>query len=185
MTGARILLAGAAGQLGRDLRRALMPVGSLRACARRAPPASGLLPLDITDSARVRAVISEWRPHYVVNAAAYTAVDQAEGDAATAHAVNADAAGTLAALAHEHDATLLHYSTDYVFSGDARQPWREDDVTEPVNEYGRSKLAGEQQVTQSGCSHLVLRTGWLYATPTTFGRISAKTRTARVKAMEK
>ena len=164
MTPARILLLGAAGQLGRDLRRALMPLGDVVACARNAAPGSGLRVLDIADEHAVRTLVSELRPHYIVNAAAYTAVDKAESDAATAHAVNALAVGALADVAHDVGAVLLHYSTDYVFSGNAERPWREDDETTPVNEYGRSKLAGEQRILASGCTHVILRTGWLYAT---------------------
>ena len=164
MTSTRILLTGARGQLGRDLRRELMPVGELRAGARGATAGSGMVALDVTDPQAVERAVADYRPHWIVNAAAYTAVDQAETDVAAAHAGNAEALATLGECARRHDAAVLHYSTDYVFSGDGERPWREDDATAPVNEYGRSKLAGEQALAASGCVHVVLRTAWLYAT---------------------
>lgn len=164
MQPARILLLGASGQLGRDLRRALMPLGPVRACARSAAADASLLTLDLTDAAALDAMVAEWRPRWIVNAAAYTAVDQAEAEPDAAHAVNAEAVARLADTARRYQAAVLHYSTDYVFSGEGERPWREDDPAEPVNEYGRSKLAGERALADSGCLHLVLRTGWLYAT---------------------
>ena len=163
-TAARILLLGAGGQLGRDLRRALMPVGEVLACVRGPSADASLSVLDIADTARLDAFVDDYRPQWIVNAAAYTAVDAAEQDIADATRVNADAVEHLAAVARRNNAVLLHYSTDYVFSGDAQRPWREDDPTEPVNAYGRSKLDGEQRIAASGCDYLVLRTGWLYAT---------------------
>ena len=159
-----ILLTGASGQLGRDLRRELMPLGNVVSCAREAPAQAGLRALDITDADATRSMVSGLRPRFIVNAAAYTAVDDAEGEPQAAHAVNAVAVARLAELARDVNATLLHYSTDYVFSGEGQRPWRETDATTPVNEYGRSKLAGEQAIVASGCTYLVLRTGWLYAT---------------------
>jgi dTDP-4-dehydrorhamnose reductase len=102
-------------------------------------------------------------PHVIVNAAAHTAVDKAEAEPALAHAINAEAPGVLAREATALDAWLVHYSTDYVFDGSGERPWTEDDPTDPLNVYGRTKLEGEQRVRASGCRHLILRTSWVYS----------------------
>lgn len=150
----RILLTGATGQLGRELKRSLSPLGELRACDRGT--------LDLADADAVRAALREFRPSLIVNAAAYTAVDKAETDTATATAINATAPGLLAELARELDARLIHFSTDYVFDGSGERPWREDDATGPLGAYGASKLAGEQAITSSGARALILRTSWVF-----------------------
>jgi dTDP-4-dehydrorhamnose reductase len=108
----------------------------------------------------VRAVAPQW----IVNAAAYTAVDRAEAEPELAQLVNATAVGALARAARENDAWLVHVSTDYVFDGSGSAPWREDATTAPLNAYGRSKLAGEEFVRANGCRHLLLRTGWVFST---------------------
>ena len=110
-------------------------------------------------AATVRAV----RPQVIVNAAAYTAVDQAESQPALAARINAEAPAVLAREAAACGALLLHYSTDYVFDGSGSAPWQEDDATGPLNVYGATKLAGEQAIAASGCAHLILRTSWVYA----------------------
>jgi len=97
-----------------------------------------------------------------VNAAAYTAVDKAESEPALAHAINALAPQVLAEESRRTGAVMVHYSTDYVFDGSKREPWREDDPVAPLNEYGRSKLAGERAIGRSGAKHLVFRTSWVY-----------------------
>ena len=102
------------------------------------------------------------RPTVIVNAAAYTAVDKAEADFASALAVNGRAPGILAEEARRRGAVLLHYSTDYVFDGSKHSPYREDDATCPLNAYGRSKLEGERAIADSGCRHLVFRTSWVF-----------------------
>jgi dTDP-4-dehydrorhamnose reductase len=102
-------------------------------------------------------------PEVIVNAAAYTAVDLAETDAARARAVNAEAVATLAREAGSMDAWFIHYSTDYVFDGGGVQPWHEDDVPSPLNVYGQTKLEGEQAIRSSGCRHLIFRTSWVYS----------------------
>jgi dTDP-4-dehydrorhamnose reductase len=102
-------------------------------------------------------------PEVIVNAAAYTAVDQAETDAARARAVNAEAVAMIAREAGSIDAWLIHYSTDYVFDGSGTQPWYEDDVPSPLNVYGQTKLDGEQAILSSGCRHLIFRTSWVYS----------------------
>ena len=120
--------------------------------------------LDITDAAAVARALARYRPKWVINAAAYTNVDGAEKDYATAHAVNADAVSTLGSLCAEGGIAVLHYSSDYVFSGAAASPYTESDSTAPVNAYGRTKLAGEEGLLASGARALVLRAQWLFGT---------------------
>jgi len=149
-----ILLTGADGQLGWELARTLAPLGEVHACARDR--------LDVTDADAVHAVMARLRPDVVVNAAAYTAVDLAESECAAAMLVNARAPRLLAEEAEKLGAWLLHYSTDYVFDGSKRGAYREDDEPNPLNAYGRSKLAGEQAVMSAASRHLIFRTSWLY-----------------------
>lgn len=119
--------------------------------------------LDITDAAAVRDKIAKLRPEVIVNAAAYTSVDEAEGNRELAFAVNANAVGYIAAAAKEIGSTLVHYSTDYVFGGDNSSGYREDDQPGPaMNVYGESKLAGEQALAPSGARFFLVRTAWLY-----------------------
>jgi dTDP-4-dehydrorhamnose reductase len=101
-------------------------------------------------------------PDAIINAAAYTGVDQAETDQAIAFAINAAAPGALARWCAARDMPLVHYSTDYVYPGTGETPWREDDVTQPLNEYGRGKLQGDRMVAESGARYLILRTSWVY-----------------------
>lgn len=156
-----ILLTGAGGQLGRELAPLLAPLGRVIAVDRA--PGPGLLEQDLGDLDRLQQLLDRLRPELIVNAAAYTAVDRAETEAVAAYRVNAELPAGLAAWAAGNDALLLHYSTDYVFAGDARRPYREDDPTGPLNVYGESKLAGEKAVADSGCRHLLLRTSWVYS----------------------
>jgi dTDP-4-dehydrorhamnose reductase len=153
----RILLLGADGQVGWELRRALLPLGEVLPLNRAEA--------DLGDVSALRAVLDRTRPQFIVNAAAYTAVDKAETEAELAHGINAAAPGLLAAWAAEHNAMLVHYSTDYVFDGAKPAPgsYTEADTPNPQSAYGRSKLAGEQAITASGCRHLILRTSWVYA----------------------
>jgi len=150
----RILLSGANGQLGWELKRILSPQYEVHAFERSK--------LDLTDSKQIRQRISEIKPDIIINAAAYTAVDKAEEESELAFAVNAEAPAILAAEAARIDAALIHYSTDYVFDGSGTQPWREEDTPAPLNVYGESKLAGEQAIKASGVAHLILRTSWVY-----------------------
>lgn len=159
-----ILLLGKNGQIGWELQRSLAPLGPLVALDRH----SG----DLADLPAIAETVKTLRPAVIVNAAAYTAVDKAETESDLAHAVNARAPALLAQLAKESEAWLVHYSTDYVFDGTGREPWREDDTPKPLNVYGASKLAGEQAIAQSGCRHLIFRTSWVYAAR---GRNFAKT----------
>ncbi len=119
--------------------------------------------LDLTDAASVAAALDRLGPRWVINASGYTNVDGAESAVDEAFAINARAVGDLARLCARRSITLVHYSTDYVFSGRSDRPWREDDPTDPVNAYGRSKLAGEIALRESGVEHLLIRTSWLYA----------------------
>lgn len=149
----RILLFGTTGQVGWELRRALQAVGDVTAVSRA--------DADFDRPETLRPFFST-RPDVVVNAVAYTAVDQAETDADRAMRVNAEAVAVLADEARRCGALLVHYSTDYVFDGAKTGPYDESDATDPQSQYGRSKLAGEQAVAASGCDHLVLRTSWVY-----------------------
>ncbi len=149
-----ILLTGADGQVGWELRRTLVTVGEVVACGRQQ--------LDLADGDAIRRVIERLKPALIVNAAAYTAVDQAEKEPALAMAVNGRAPGILAEEARRLDAALVHYSTDFVFDGRTSRPYREEDTAEPLSVYGRSKLAGEQALQQADAAAVVLRTGWVY-----------------------
>jgi dTDP-4-dehydrorhamnose reductase len=119
--------------------------------------------LDITDAANVARAVSINRPDIVVNAAAYTAVDDAESDEAGATLVNAGGAKNIADAAREAGAMMIHISTDYLFDGTSRVPYKPDDAVSPLGAYGRSKLAGEIAVRDSGARHLILRTSWVYS----------------------
>jgi dTDP-4-dehydrorhamnose reductase len=149
-----ILLTGHRGQLGHELLRSLSVLGPVLTAERSQ--------LDLTNPDSMTRWIREHRPGLIVNAAAYTAVDKAETDVELAWAVNARAPRILAEEAARLGAGLVHYSTDYVFAGDASTPYRETAPTAPLNVYGTSKLAGEQAITAIGAPHLILRTSWVY-----------------------
>jgi dTDP-4-dehydrorhamnose reductase len=150
----RILLLGAGGQLGMELKRRLAGE-NLTALARAE--------LDFTDSEAIRTAIRKAAPEIVVNAAAYTAVDKAESEPEIARLVNAVAPAVIAdELAMSHG-WLIHYSTDYVFDGTGTEPWRETDATGPLSVYGQTKLDGELAIAATGCRHVILRTSWVYA----------------------
>lgn len=161
----RLLLIGATGQVGHELRRALAPLGTVVCAARSGTLADGSAceVVDLDRPQSLPALVSRIAPDVVVNAAAYTAVDAAEQDRAAAFRANADAPRALADACAKRDALLVHYSTDYVFDGRADRPYREDDATAPLGVYGASKLAGEQAVRDSGARHMVFRTAWVYA----------------------
>lgn len=150
----KAILIGANGQLGRALERTLNASFELEAISRNE--------CDLSDSASLVRLLERTRPDLIVNAAAYTDVDGAEMDRETAFAVNAVAPSTLADWAAHSGCALVHYSTEYVYSGEGDQPWREEDGKAPINVYGESKLAGDQAVLASGAAALVLRTSWLY-----------------------
>jgi dTDP-4-dehydrorhamnose reductase len=152
----RWLITGAAGQLGSDLQRVLAddPTAIVKAVDR--------LSADITDRVVVDSLIADFAPDVVVNAAAYTAVDQAETDEAAAYLVNATGPANLAAAVARHGGRLIHVSTDYVFAGDASAPYEVDDPTGPKSAYGRTKLAGELAVLEALPTAYVVRTAWVY-----------------------
>jgi dTDP-4-dehydrorhamnose reductase len=151
----KILLTGADGQVGWELQRSLALLGEVHATNRAT--------LDLSDAGCIRRLMRELQPALVVNAAAYTAVDKAEIEEALAFAINVEAPAVLAAEAARLGAGLVHYSTDYVFDGSKQSAYVEDDPTNPLGVYGRSKLAGEQAVAAVGGRSLVLRTTWVYA----------------------
>jgi dTDP-4-dehydrorhamnose reductase len=151
-----ILLTGGNGQIGVELQRLLQQIGGVVA------PSRG--ELDLLDLEGVRRKVRTLRPQLIVNAAAYTAVDEAETSQSKAYTVNAQAPTVLAEEAKHLGALLVHYSTDYVFDGSKRTPYVELDPANPINIYGRTKLAGEQAIRDSGALHLIFRTAWVYAT---------------------
>ncbi|WP_192552159.1 dTDP-4-dehydrorhamnose reductase [Pseudomonas sp. IzPS59] len=155
----KILLLGKNGQVGWELQRSLAPLGELIALDRHSVDG---LSGDLSNLEGLRSTIRQIKPDVIVNAAAYTAVDKAESEVELAASVNAQASGVLAEEAAVLGAWLVHYSTDYVFSGQGVTPWQETDSVAPVNAYGASKLAGEQLITASGCKHLIFRTSWVY-----------------------
>ncbi len=152
-----ILLIGRRGQVAHELRRTLACLGSVTCLDRHTT-----LPIDLARPDSIRAAVSQVKPRLIVNAAAYTAVDQAETETALADAINGTAPGLLAEAALKVGAGLIHYSTDYVFPGEGTNPYREDDATGPTNVYGHSKLRGEQAIAEVGVPHYILRTAWVY-----------------------
>lgn len=161
----KVLIAGGSGQIARAL-IATAPAEEAEVTAFGRPQ------LDLTDGASIEAAICAAAPDLVINAAAYTAVDQAETDQAAAHALNAWGAGRLAAAAARAGAPILHLSTDYVFAGDKPSPYAETDPPGPTGAYGQSKLAGEQAVANANPRHAIFRTAWVYSP---FGKNFAKT----------
>jgi len=161
----KILLLGGNGQVGYELKRSLAPLGQLTVTTRNGelPDGGSCEALDICAPGTFAPLIDLIAPDIVVNATAHTAVDRAEDEPQLAFLANAEAPGELARLCAARGATLVHYSTDYVFDGTGRVPYREDDATAPLGVYGASKLAGEQRIQTSGAKHLILRTAWVYA----------------------
>ena len=151
----RILLTGATGQVGWQLANLLRDTHELIAPDRRA--------LDLSSPSRLREAVRAMRPDLIINPGAYTAVDKAEAEEPLARTINAEAPAVLAEEARRLGVPLIHFSTDYVFDGSAREPYSEDDATAPLNAYGRTKLAGEHAIAASGCIHLILRTSWVYS----------------------
>lgn len=150
----RILLTGSTGQVGHELRHSLSVLGEVIAPLRAA--------LDLASPDAIRRVVRETNPTLIVNPAAYTAVDKAESEPELAAALNATAPAVLAEEAARLGIPLVHFSTDYVFAGQATAPYRETDATAPQSVYGRTKLAGEAAIIATGCPHLIFRTSWVY-----------------------
>lgn len=149
----KILLTGKNGQVGFELRRALAPLGEIVAV--------DMAECDLSDADAIRALVRDVAPQVIVNPAAYTAVDKAETEQATAHAVNAVAPGVFGQEAKKLGALVVHYSTDYVFDGTKQGVYTEDDAPNPQSVYGKTKLAGENALRDSGADFLILRTSWV------------------------
>lgn len=160
-----ILLTGAAGQLGFELLPLLSARGNVTATDRSTHASSHVdwVELDISDSGKLEELLNRLQPKLIVNTAAFTAVDNAEAASKTAFEVNAALPEHLAHWAKHNDARLMHYSTDYVFNGNATSPYLETDEPDPQNVYGGSKLEGERAISVSGCKHAILRTSWVYS----------------------
>jgi len=155
----KILLFGKNGQVGWELHRSLASLGEVIAIASNNPDLCG----DLSNFSGISHTIKTIKPALIVNAAAYTAVDKAEGEKEKAQLINTEAVGMLADEAKKYDAWLVHYSTDYVFDGSRAVPWKETDEPNPLNVYGVTKLEGEKAIQVSGCKHLIFRTSWVYA----------------------
>ncbi|MEL6136753.1 MAG: dTDP-4-dehydrorhamnose reductase [Cyanobacteria bacterium J06626_23] len=150
----QILLIGANGQVGQELQTQLPTVGQVTPLGRQQ--------LDLSQPAAIRATIDTAKPDFIVNAAAYTAVDRAESEPELANAINGIAPTVMAEAAEQAGARLLHISTDYVFDGQHYRPYPETHPTCPLSRYGQSKLMGEQGIQATGASALILRTAWVY-----------------------
>ncbi|PWE38049.1 dTDP-4-dehydrorhamnose reductase [Pseudomonas prosekii] len=152
----KILINGQHGQVSQELQRHLSHLGELVVLGREQ--------LDLAQPEQIRQQVQRIRPDLIINAAAHTAVDQAESEPELAFAINASAPGILAEQALELGVPLIHYSTDYVFDGSKPAPYTEDDAPNPLGVYGKSKLAGEQAISAVQGQHLILRTSWVYST---------------------
>jgi dTDP-4-dehydrorhamnose reductase len=161
----RILLTGVDGQLGQELQRTLAPLGDVKGVGRQT--------LDLTSSDRIRQIIAEIKPDLIVNAAAYTAVDQAETESELAHLINGVAPTIMATEQARNGGALIHVSTDYVFDGSKNTPYMEEDAPNPLGVYGKSKLAGEEGIQKASqelqsvpfeLRYVILRTAWVYGT---------------------
>jgi dTDP-4-dehydrorhamnose reductase len=150
-----IVVLGRNGQLGWELRHKLACLGQVVTI--------GLPEIDLKEPGTLRKALRAAEPAVIVNAAAYTAVDKAESEPELAMAINGTAPGVVAEEAKRLGSILVHYSTDYVFDGSKQGPYVETDAPNPMNVYGKSKLAGDEAIQSSGCEHLILRTSWVYA----------------------
>ena len=175
----RILVTGATGQVGGALLKLLRPAVPVIA--------TGRSELDLAQPAEIGAALDRIAPSMIINPAAYTAVDRAEDERELAFRINAEAPGAIARWAAARDVPLIHFSTDYVFEGMSRRPWRENDPTNPLSVYGASKLAGEDAVRSAGGPHLIIRTSWVYAAQganflRTIARLAKERRELRIVA---
>jgi dTDP-4-dehydrorhamnose reductase len=152
----RVLLTGASGQVGGDLLPMLEPFASVIAPSRSE--------LDLRNPGEIQRFVRESKPDWIINPAAYTAVDKAESEPELAYAINANAPRALGEAAAQLRVPVIHFSTDYVYSGAGNTPWVEEDESGPLGVYGASKLAGDRALAASGAAHLILRTSWVYGT---------------------
>ncbi|RUR27837.1 dTDP-4-dehydrorhamnose reductase [Vreelandella andesensis] len=150
-----ILITGGNGQVGFELQRQFAPLGTILAPTRHE--------LDLTSAEAIDAYLQQHQPSLLLNAAAYTAVDNAESEPEQAKRLNAELPAQLAEYAAKQDIPLVHYSTDYVYPGNGETPWQEDSPTGPLSVYGQTKLEGDESVVKSGASYLIFRTSWVYA----------------------
>ncbi len=155
----KVLLLGSDGQVGWELQRTL---GLISEVVNTTLSGQGGLPLDLLDAKAVRETVRQIAPDYIINAAAHTAVDKAETEVDLSRRLNADAPELLGQLAAEMGAKVIHYSTDFVFSGTSDRPYREEDAASPLSVYGQTKLEGEQRLLATDADALVLRTSWVY-----------------------
>lgn len=150
-----ILLLGATGQVGHELKQTLAPLGTLLTPSRAQ--------LDLTDADSIRTVLLNAKPDIIVNAAGFTIVDDAEAQPELAMQVNGVAPGIIAEVAKRIGALLVHYSTTFVWDGKKRTPYTEEDAPNPINAYGRSKLAGDSAIQACGSNHIIVRANWTYS----------------------
>jgi dTDP-4-dehydrorhamnose reductase len=155
----KILLLGKNGQVGWELQRSLAPLGELLALDRHSDPYCG----DISKPEELAQTVLAYKPDFIVNAAAHTAVDKAESEIELAKVLNTDAPAALAKAAAQVGAWLVHYSTDYVFDGSGTHARQEGEGKGPLSVYGQTKLDGEKAIVASGCKYLIFRTSWVYA----------------------
>lgn len=162
----KLLLIGGNGQVGSELRCALVPLGEVVVTTRDGIALDGqaTLSCDLSNKDDVALVIQHVIPDVVINATAYTAVDKAESDEDTARRINTAAVEEIALACKALGIPLVHYSTDYVFDGQGTSPYPVDAPTAPLGVYGQTKLDGEKAIRASGARHLILRTAWVYAT---------------------
>jgi dTDP-4-dehydrorhamnose reductase len=151
----KIILFGSRGQVGSHLKPMLTEIGEVKACTRD--------DCDLERPEQIKQVIENYSPNLIINAAAYTNVDKAESDQLRAELINAKAPGIMAEVAKKLGAAFISYSTDYVFDGTKTTPYIESDNTNPLSVYGSTKLIGEENIKESGCKYLILRTSWVYS----------------------
>jgi len=154
----KVAIIGGNGQVGWDLQRSLAVIGEVVSLNRT----SKYFQLDLSQPDTIVSGLQEFKPHIIVNASAYTAVDKAEEEQVLAKKINEDAPIVLAEQANKLNALLVHYSTDYVFNGLSCLPYTENDLTEPLNIYGKTKLAGDQAIESIANNYLIFRTSWVY-----------------------
>jgi dTDP-4-dehydrorhamnose reductase len=151
----KIIILGANGQVGTQLQNTLAPLGEIKSCTRKEA--------DLENLGQLKKIIQNYQPQIIVNAAAYTAVDQAESEPEKAYRINSEAVATIAQESKKINALLVHYSTDYIFDGTKTEAYTEEDQPNPQSIYGKSKWKGEQAIKESDTKHLIFRTSWVYA----------------------
>jgi len=150
----KCLLFGANGQVGYELQRSLAPLGEIKTCTRE--------DVDLEDLDSLRLLIQNYKPKVIINAAAYTAVDAAESNEIKAFAINVNAVDIMSKEIKKLNGLLVHYSSDYVFDGNKDSPYTEEDQTNPLSVYGKTKLKSEEKIIESNCQHFIFRTSWVY-----------------------